>query len=107
MAKHILPKVRTLIPSSFVVRALVNEGPRFHCGNCGDVMFVRGASGLCPLCYNDRKPWSGAVDRREVPLSLALAGVLDDPALEDMEYGGAIMPCAGEIRPEPGIVLRD
>ena len=57
--KNILPKVRTLIPSSFVVRALAHQGPRFHCANCGDVMFVRGASGLCPMCFNDRKPRRG------------------------------------------------
>ena len=84
MAKNILPKPRTLIPSSFVVRALAHQGPRFHCGNCGDVMFVRGASGLCPMCFNDRKPWTHLQSKREVAPDLVLAGVLDDPSLEGL-----------------------
>jgi hypothetical protein len=107
MAKNILPKVRTLLPSSFVVRALVSEGPRFHCGNCGDVMFVRGASGLCPLCFNDRKPWSASLDQREVPSGMVLAGILDDPSIEDLECLGAMLPGEGSSRSVAGLSLRD
>lgn len=84
MAKNILPKSRTLIPSSFVVRALAHQGPRFHCSNCGDVMFVRGATGLCPMCFNDRKPFEAGADSCEVPHDLVLAGVLDDPRIEGL-----------------------
>ena len=98
MPKYILPKTRTLIPSSFVVRALAHEGPRFHCCNCGDVMFVRGATGLCPMCFNDRKPnrSAGKAARvREVPHEMVLAGVLDDPMLDGIE---------GQGGPDPGAV---
>jgi len=83
MANQVLPKPRTLLPSGFVVRALSRQGRRYHCGNCGDVMFVRHASGLCPLCFNDRKPWRASSEPREIPPHLALVGVLDDPAFED------------------------
>ena len=82
MAISILPKTRTLIPSSFVVRALAIEGPRYHCHGCGDVMFVRHDSGLCPWCFNGEGAWHG-VSPREVPHELVLAGVLDDPVVED------------------------
>ena len=98
MATQVLPKPRTLIPSGFVVRALSRRGRRFHCGNCGDVMFVRYASGLCPMCFNDRKPWQATDEPREVPAHLALAGILDDPSIEqDWAEGGAIMPAPGAI----------
>ena len=76
--KHILPSRRSLIPSSFVVRALSAEGRRYTCTNCGEQMFVQFESGLCPLCYNGRRPLRGAGSVREVPHALALAGVLDD-----------------------------
>ncbi|MCP5070291.1 MAG: hypothetical protein GY946_27295, partial [bacterium] len=59
------------------------HGPRYECENCGDTMFVRYESGLCPLCFNGRR---GAIASDEVPQPvpehLALAGVLDDPVLE-------------------------
>ena len=85
--KHILPTRRSLIPSSFVVRALTSKGRRYECTNCGEQMFVKFESGLCPLCYNGRRPLRGlgvnAV--REVPQALALAGVLDDPMLDELD----------------------
>jgi hypothetical protein len=83
--KHILPQRRSLIPSSFVVRALTSQGRRYACTNCGEQMFVQYDSGLCPLCYNGRRPLRGGPVVREVPHSLALAGVLDDPMLEGLE----------------------
>jgi hypothetical protein len=76
--KHILPSRRSLIPSSFVVRALTVQGRRYACTNCGEQMFVRFESGLCPHCYNGRRPLRGTGSVREVPPALALAGVLDD-----------------------------
>jgi hypothetical protein len=76
--KHILPSRRSLIPSSFVVRALSAQGRRYACTNCGEQMFVQYESGLCPHCYNGRRPMRGTGPEREVPLALALAGVLDD-----------------------------
>ena len=85
--KHILPTRRSLIPSSFVVRALTSQGRRYECSNCGEQMFVKFESGLCPLCFNGRRPLRGlelgAV--REVPHALALAGVLDDPMLDELD----------------------
>ena len=83
MPKWIRPKPRLLIPGSFLVRALSQNGPRYACGNCGDRMFVRYASGLCPHCFNGQRPWRGeASPPTEVPHHLALAGVLDDPSLD-------------------------
>jgi hypothetical protein len=83
--KHILSQRRSLIPSSFVVRALTSQGRRYACSNCGEQMFVQYDSGLCPLCYNGRRPLRGSPVVREVPHGLALAGVLDDPMLEGLE----------------------
>lgn len=82
MAKQIRPKPRTLIPSSFLVRALAFQGRRYNCRNCGELMFVRYESGLCPLCYNEQKPWKLPEDVTEVPHELALVGVLDDPVVD-------------------------
>jgi hypothetical protein len=48
-------------------------------------MFVQYDSGLCPLCYNGRRPLRARPAVREVPHALALAGVLDDPMLEGLE----------------------
>lgn len=83
--KHILPSRRSLIPSSFVVRALTAQGRRFACTNCGEQMFVQYDSGLCPLCYNGRRPLRGTPTVREVPQALALAGVLDDPMFDELD----------------------
>jgi hypothetical protein len=83
--KHILSQRRSLIPSSFVVRALTSQGRRYACSNCGEQMFVQYDSGLCPLCYNGRRPLRGGPVVREVPHALALAGVLDDPMLDGLE----------------------
>jgi hypothetical protein len=85
--KHILPSRRSLIPSSFVVRALTSQGRRYACRNCGEQMFVKFESGLCPLCFNGRRPLRGAGSEavREVPHALVLAGVLDDPILESFD----------------------
>jgi hypothetical protein len=92
MPKMIRIQQRTLIPSSFVIRALTKQGSRYHCGNCGDLMFVRYESGLCPLCYNDRRPFKLQEPVREVPHDLALAGILDDPALEALDAPEAASP---------------
>ncbi|MAE93570.1 MAG: hypothetical protein QF410_10025 [Planctomycetota bacterium] len=74
---------RNLLPGSFIVRALALQGRRFACHNCGDTMFVRYGSGLCPLCYNGRRPLVGLDETStDVPGHMALAGVLDDPTLD-------------------------
>jgi hypothetical protein len=85
--KHILASRRSMIPSSFVVRALTSQGRRYACTNCGEQMFVKFESGLCPLCFNGRRPLrrAGSEPVREVPHALALAGVLDDPLLEGFD----------------------
>lgn len=85
--KHILPSRRSLIPSSFVVRALSARGRRYACTNCGEQMFVQYESGLCPHCFNGRRPLRGTGVVREVPHALALAGVIDDPSLDELEDG--------------------
>ena len=40
-------------------------------------MFVRYASGLCPLCFNGRKRWTASDEPREVPHDLVFEGLLD------------------------------
>lgn len=85
MSSVLLPKLRTMLPSSFVIRSLLQHGRRYACTNCGEQMFVRYESGLCPLCFNGRRPLRGVEPRREVPHALALVGVLDDPTLEELE----------------------
>lgn len=81
--RRLRPRERATIPSSFLVRALANRGHRHHCANCGEVMFVRYASGLCPLCFNGRRTVTLPEPLVEVPPERALVGVLDDPAIED------------------------
>ncbi len=82
-----------MIPSSFVIRALAHQGRRYECRNCHEQMFVQYESGLCPLCYNGRRPLRFSEAAREVPHALALAGVLDDPLLEEIEEP-ALARCA-------------
>ena len=41
------------IPSAFLIRALARHEAQ-HCDRCGHRMFVKGPSGLCPLCFSDR-----------------------------------------------------
>ncbi len=82
MAKRVLKRRETLIPSAFLVRALARDSKAHHCEACGERMFVRYASGLCPQCFNGV---GGSVPQGpvvEVPDGLALAGVLDDPSVE-------------------------
>jgi hypothetical protein len=83
MAKRVLSKKRMTIPSAFLVRALARGGQAFHCRNCGERMFVRYESGLCPLCYNGKRALHLPEVSRAVPDGHALAGVLDDPAIEE------------------------
>ncbi len=68
---------RTVLPSSFLIKALAVQGRRYECDNCGDTMFVRYESGLCPLCYNGRRS-PGDLPLRALPEHLALAGLPDD-----------------------------
>ncbi len=85
MPSMVRPKMRQLFPSAWVVRALLHSGRRYHCERCNEPMFVRYASGLCPWCFIGR-PLSGREIAEESPQPvaehLALAGVLDDPAIE-------------------------
>jgi len=72
------------IPSAWVVRGLARGGSVHACKSCGARMFVRSASGLCPLCWNGRGPAIPTLPEVvvHVPAERALAGVLDDPMLE-------------------------
>lgn len=69
------------IPSAWVVRGLARSGTVHACASCGARMFVRYASGLCPLCWNGRGPAKPAPVIHVAP-ERVLAGVLDDPAIE-------------------------
>jgi hypothetical protein len=80
--KYVRPVRRATIHSGFLVQTLRRGGPVYRCVNCGERMFVKYASGLCPLCYNGRRAL-----RLEEPVHIVgdgdvLAGVLDDPAIE-------------------------
>ena len=81
-----------LIHSGFLIQALRRGGAVHHCISCGERMFVKYASGLCPLCYNGRREL-----RLDEPVHVAadeivLAGVLDDPAIEVVPDEGAGAP---------------
>jgi hypothetical protein len=65
------------IPSAWIVRGLAQAGTVHHCKACNARMFVRYASGLCPLCWNGRGP-NGTGLATHVLAEHALAGVLDD-----------------------------
>ena len=70
-----------MIPNAELIASLLQKGPVHHCESCGQRMFVRNDSGLCPLCWNGRQPLE-----TEGPLrmddDLALAGILDDTDLD-------------------------
>ena len=78
------------IPSAWIVRGLAKAGTVHACRSCGGRMFVKYASGLCPICWNGRGPERvGAV--AHVLAERALAGVLDDPAIEgDCSHAAAL-----------------
>ena len=80
-----------MIPSGFVVQALRRGGAVFRCDNCGERMFVKYASGLCPLCYNGRRALRAEEPVQVVSDEDVLAGVLVDPAIEVVpeQLGGA------------------
>lgn len=55
-------------------------------------MFVKYASGLCPLCFNGRRELRLKEPLGVVRDELALAGVLDDPAIEWVPEPGETAP---------------
>jgi hypothetical protein len=72
----------SIIPSTWIIWSLTHGGSTFWCGGCDAKMFVRYESGLCPLCWNGRTPGHHPEPVIPVPPERALAGVLDDPAVE-------------------------
>ena len=90
--KWIRPAHKVTIHSGFLVQALRRGGATHRCINCGGRMFVKYASGLCPLCYNGRRELSLEEPLRVVRDELALAGVLDDPAIERAPEPGETPP---------------
>lgn len=70
------------IASTWVVWGLSKGGSVHTCNNCRARMFVRYSSGLCPLCFNGLRDLEASGTVVHVPLERALAGVLDDPAIE-------------------------
>jgi hypothetical protein len=80
-----------MIQSGFLVQALRYGGAVYHCDNCGERMFVKYASGLCPLCYNGRRALHVEEPVHIVSDESVLAGILDDPAIEVVpeQLGGA------------------
>ena len=71
------------IASTWVVWGLGKGGSEHACDECGAKMFVRYSSGLCPQCFNGLRSARHAGPVVQVPFERVLAGVLDDPAIED------------------------
>ncbi len=90
--RRIRPTNRATIHCGFLIQALRSDGAVHRCVNCGERMFVKFASGLCPLCYNGRRPLRVEGALQVVRDGLALAGVLDDPGIE-------VVPESGERAP--------
>ncbi len=90
--KWVRPATRATIHSGFLVQALRRGGAPHRCDNCGERMFVKYASGLCPLCYNGRRELRLEEPLRAVREELVLAGVLDDPAIEWVPEQGETAP---------------
>jgi hypothetical protein len=44
------------ISGAILVRILANHASYHRCDRCGEKMFVKYASGLCPLCFNGHEP---------------------------------------------------
>jgi hypothetical protein len=80
--KWVRPAQRKTIHSGFLIQTLRRRGPVHRCINCGERMFVKYASELCPLCYNGRREVRLDEPVHLVVSSDVLAGVLDDPAIE-------------------------
>jgi hypothetical protein len=90
--KWIRPARGATIHNGFLIRALRCGGAVHHCINCGGRMFVKYASGLCPLCYNGRRELHLEEPVHEAPDGSVLAGVLDDPAIERVPEPGDGVP---------------
>jgi len=71
-----------MIHNGFLIQSLRRRGAVHRCINCGERMFVKYASGLCPLCYNGRRELHLDEAVYVAPDDYVLAGVLDDPAIE-------------------------
>lgn len=71
-----------MIHSGFLIQSLRRRGAVHRCINCDERMFVKYASGLCPLCYNDRRELRLDEPVHLAPDEIVLAGVFDDPAIE-------------------------
>ena len=69
------------IPSAWIVRGLAQAGTVHSCKSCNARMFVRYASGLCPLCWNGRGP-ERLARVTQAAAEQALAVALDDAANE-------------------------
>jgi hypothetical protein len=83
-----LPGETGMIHSGFLIRTLRRRGAMHHCVNCGERMFVKYASGLCPLCYNGRRELRFSQPVRFARDEVVLAGILDDPAIEELPEDG-------------------
>lgn len=90
--RWVRPAHRGTIHSGFLIKALRRGGPVHRCVNCGERMFVKYASGLCPLCYNGRRELRIEEAVHTAPEENVLAGVLDDPAIEVVPEPGDEAP---------------
>ena len=78
-----------MIHSGFLIQSLRRRGAVHRCVNCGERVFVKYASGLCPLCYNGRRKLHLDEPVQIAPDERVLAGVLDDPAIEVIPEEGS------------------
>ena len=70
-----------MIPNAELIASLVRKGEVHHCEVCGQRMFVRSKSGLCPPCWNGRQPTQADAPVR-LDEELAMAGILDDTDID-------------------------
>jgi hypothetical protein len=80
--RRVLTIDRATIDNGSLIKALRRGGAVHRCVNCGERMFVKYASGLCPLCYNGRRAVQVDEPVHVVSDEKVLAGVIDDPAIE-------------------------
>ena len=50
-----MPKRGNVIHNAWLVRVLANSRDAHQCARCGARMFVKGESGLCPVCFTEAR----------------------------------------------------
>ena len=59
---RMLPKRGSVINNAWLVRVLANGRNAHHCTSCGARMFVKGPSGLCPVCFTANRQLERSIE---------------------------------------------